>query len=98
MTNTEPQYIDCECYSRDHLIRLWPDTSEAGFECFDIEICLHHYRKWWKRLWLGIKYIFGISNCKYGHFCCSSLDRRRVVILRDLCNAFINECDKHEKK
>ncbi len=94
-----PYYIDCECYDPDHLIVIWPDTEEAGFEALFFEMRLHNYRNFWTRLMVGIKYIFKIGNCKsHEHFCSTSLNKDRVIKIRDLFNLFIEVCQDNWSK
>lgn len=57
----------CRCggFSKDHDVEFqyWPDP-EFG-DTFSISTGLNHFRPWYKRLWVGIKYILGIDNTHY---------------------------------
>lgn len=56
-------FITCECYKPEHLIKLSFD-SEVG-ELY-AQVFLEEY-PWHKRVWIGIKYIFGYKS-RFGHF------------------------------
>lgn len=52
--------IKCSCgYNRDHLTRL---VLSEDFEDVIIGSGMCHYLPWYKRLFIGVKYIFGIDN------------------------------------
>ena len=60
------EIIICECSSAEHqLVLRFDDDKDLGRQVF-MEIHLVPL-VWYKRLWLGIKYIFGYK-CKYGNF------------------------------
>lgn len=68
---TRTLQLNCSCYHKEHQLSLSyllpsdqiPDDrlSELSVHVFLAE------RVWFKRVWLGIKYIFGFK-CAYGHF------------------------------
>lgn len=60
------EIIICECSSVEHqMVLRFDDDKDLGRQVF-VEIHLVPL-VWYKRLWLGIKYIFGYK-CKYGNF------------------------------
>jgi len=60
------EIIICECSSAEHQMVLhFDDDKDLGRQVF-VEMHLVPL-VWYKRLWLGIKYIFGYK-CKYGNF------------------------------
>jgi len=60
------EIIICECSSAEHQMVLhFDDDKDLGRQVF-VEIHLVPL-VWYKRLWHGIKYIFGYK-CKYGNF------------------------------
>lgn len=58
------EYFECACHSPEHLLQ---------FKFFDDDpkmVCAYVFLRpepFYKRIWLGIKYIFGYSS-KYGYF------------------------------
>lgn len=58
--------LTCACYHPEHTIRLMYDTDDIEYPMY-VEYCLCDNHRWYKRLWKGIKYIFGFRS-KYGHF------------------------------
>lgn len=54
----------CACNSTEHQIVLHLDQEDKVIYC---HIHLTSYQSFFKRLWVGIKYIFGYK-CKYGHW------------------------------
>lgn len=63
----EKQVIDCACHSSEHIILFTKDSDfEDNYKC----VYMHYFLQdtvWYKRVWLGIKYIFGFKS-RYGHF------------------------------
>ena len=59
----ETKVIKCSCFAPEHSIQVSFD-----WEC---QTVYFHYfienQKWYKRIWIGIKYIFGFKS-QYGHF------------------------------
>ena len=60
------EILICDCSSTEHqLVLHYDDDKDLGRQVF-VEIHLVPL-VWYKRLWLGIKYIFGYK-CKYDNF------------------------------
>lgn len=60
------EIIICDCSSAEHqLVLRFDDDKDLGRMVY-VEIHLVN-KRWYKRLWLGIKYIFGYKCC-YGNF------------------------------
>ena len=58
------ELLICKCHSSEHqVIFTWFDDDEEVY----MEVLLNTEYKWWKRIWVAIKYIFGYK-CKYGMF------------------------------
>lgn len=58
------ELLICKCYSPEHQVLFrWFDDDEEVY----MEVLLNPEYKWWKRVWIAIKYIFGYK-CKYGMF------------------------------
>lgn len=97
-------FVSCECDNPAHAMMLsyydddindydpktdnHPVIPELSFN-----LQLNPYFGFWKRLWVGIKYIFGYSY-KGGHWnsCLVSEDNARTII--KYCNKFLDDCDK----
>ena len=63
------EIVVCDCGSYEHQIIIkatdWGDGDEDnGFVYLEVHLTP---MRWWKRLWYGIKYIFGYRCC-YGAF------------------------------
>jgi hypothetical protein len=86
----EKRYFDCACDSSEHIIRFVIDrdferTTGKLYEDVYLEIQLSQSCNWFKRLWMGVKYIFGYQ-CKYGHWDCILLkneDRKEIIKILD---------------
>lgn len=61
----KPEYLECRCSTPEHTLRFWFD-DDKDFPCVYVSVFLEEY-PWYRRLWLGLKYIFG-HKCRYGHF------------------------------
>ena len=76
----------CRCeHDRDHAVSFmyWPD-QEYGDE-FTIGTTLNHYRSFWSRLWIGIKYILGVDNTHY-FFTEQTIDKSELIKLQSFIN------------
>lgn len=78
-------YIECICNSEEHLLIF--STEGALFEYGELMVVSHFLGEipFHKRLWRGIKYIFGYK-CSYGHFQESCLGYQQVMQLKELCD------------
>jgi hypothetical protein len=95
----ETYYFDCLCYSNEHTVRfvLDPNAKEDGNyeDRLWLETYLHNYHRWYKRLWIAIKYVFGY-RCMYGHFDCTIIKPSQYKKLRELiehAERLDNECE-----
>jgi len=57
-------FFECKCYSDEHTLKFILDKEEKEIYT---SVYLQTYGAWYRRVWLGIKYIFGYK-CKYGSF------------------------------
>lgn len=82
------KYIECACGHTDHVIRFgyFPDDDLEYMRLY-VHTQLPRER-WYKRLWLGIRYIFGYQ-CKYGHWGETVLDSDGVNQLSLLISDYI---------
>jgi hypothetical protein len=71
MEFSEVLHLDCDCTSAEHTVRFVYQPDEEYFHedgpliCMDVNLV--QYRGFWKRLWYGIKYVFGHKS-RYGPF------------------------------
>jgi len=87
-------YIECNCYSIEHVMRFSYLEKEPD-EIF-IETHLKNYINFWDRFLIAIKYIFGYRT-KYGDFDCIIISPTTVTKLRDSLNLFLEENKRYEK-
>lgn len=81
----ENEYFECSCHSPEHLLNFKLLEDKYG-----AELCAYVFlnpEPFYKRIWLGIKYIFGYT-CKYGYFDEFILDRKDVDRLINLLNKY----------
>ncbi len=57
-------YFECKCGAMEHTLRFVVDKDEKTLYA---DMHLTHYDSFWKRLIIGIKYIFG-GKGRYGDF------------------------------
>ena len=80
-------YFDCSCSSADHTIRFILDNDVDYPELY-LEVQLNQYRNFWRRLWVGLKYIFGYES-RYGHWDCWDIRKEDATKLIELLNQHI---------
>ena len=61
--NYEIEYFECGCFDQDHLLSFHLCKDDGEIYC---NVNLSDFG-FWKRVWLGIKYILGVDE-KYGHY------------------------------
>lgn len=79
-------HVICECSSVEHTIRFIHDPEDREIYT---EVFLWKYR-FFKRLWVGIKYIFGYKS-RYGHWDCTVMTHAQAVKLRDYLDRCVEE-------
>lgn len=83
------KYIECSCSCSEHTMRFsWydgPDEREMYLHIF-----LNNKCGFWKRLWYGIKYIFGFKSA-YGHFDEVIMRHQEVTQLNSLCEEWLKK-------
>jgi hypothetical protein len=78
----EPQYFDCACHSSEHTLRFaWDDEDNSIYT----EVFLQHYRNFFQRMWVAVKYVFGYK-CRYGHFDCFIMQAKDADRLKHMLN------------
>lgn len=80
-------YIECQCSSVEHIVKVAIDEEEAEpYSKVWFEFLLNHWRPWYKRIWIGLKYMFKYQS-KFGAFDTVCLEReqaeRLIAILRE---------------
>jgi hypothetical protein len=76
----EVHYVTCTCYSVNHTIEFVANDDPEDEDLMYVAVQLHRY-EWWRRLWIGIRYILGYRSV-YGHWDCTSLGELEVAKLR----------------
>ena len=93
-------YFECGCGMDEHTLRFTLDMMDDEEPCgkaLFTSIFLNDYHRWYQRLWIGIKYIFGYK-CKYGHWDCWVLHEPDAVRLRKMLNEFLSALEAEEIK
>ena len=76
------KYFECDCSSELHTIRF--SIDEEDNEIY-LSIQLHQPNNFFKRIWLGVKYILGFES-KCGHWDCTILKNEDIPKLIELLN------------
>jgi len=80
-------FFECICGADEHTLKFVLSMEEDYPEIYTT-IFLNQYRSFWKRLWVGIKYIFGYK-CKYGHWDVWVLNPGDAERLKGILDLFI---------
>lgn len=63
-------FIQCECKSQEHMISVMQfngdhiaDDNKLG-HCV-VSMSMNHYLPWYKRMWVGFKYVIGFTEIHY---------------------------------
>lgn len=87
-------YVPCECHSMDHTFAFvyFVDKSEKidpkwSDELY-LEVQMISYKRWYRRLWAAIKYVFGYTS-GYGHWDSATISPVEAGRIVELLNKFI---------
>jgi hypothetical protein len=80
----EKFYIDCSCHGPNHMIRFQHDN-----EFLYIDTQLSSKFGFWKRLWIGLKYIFNLGSDSYYNWNDTLLRKEEVKPLSDFINSYL---------
>lgn len=81
-------YVECSCRSPEHLLQFDRD------EDFVYVYVLLNNENFFKRIWLGLKYIFGYK-CRYGNFDEILLSRESVKSLAEYLNESVKSLTEY---
>lgn len=84
----ESAYLECDCSSAEHIVRLTLDDDEVA-PCIYVEIQLSTDTVL-KRLWRAVRYVLGYQ-CKYGHWDEVALSGVQVSKLHKMCHKHLNQ-------
>lgn len=94
----ERQYIECACTSPGHLLNfMWFHEDDDPWAGIFVSTHLDHNFGFFKRIWHGLKYIFGY-HCSYGHFDETLLRRPGIIQLRELCETWLEQNPEKENE
>lgn len=92
------QWIDCNCSAVEHTLRFLYFDDDTDIRDHDLYIDVYLVKnKWYKRIWLGIKYIFGYQS-KYGNFTEIIYDAEKVKELKAFLGEYLEDAPKRENK
>lgn len=61
---TETDFIQCACSTSEHLVKVVYDPEDNDIY---VEVHLHTWRSIFRRIWIGLKYVFGYKS-RYGQW------------------------------
>lgn len=95
----ETFYFECDCLSDEHLLKfvLMSDSYKKDeIPELSTSVYLNQYRRWYKRFWVGLKYIFGYKS-KYGEWDCWNLVPEQAEKMIVMLNKYIELRDKYDQ-
>ncbi len=87
------EYFTCDCSDFDHTFRISYFNDHNENDDYMYVIVSLREKTFFKRLWAGIKYIFGKTS-KYGHWDEFLLSPKEVKRLRDVCVDYLKKDEK----
>ena len=108
MSYDESEIFICDCSDISHnvVFQLWDfgkDLSSPLWRpaCSNCELSMHvflnDYPYFWKRVWLGIRYIFGYKS-KFGHYDTVSFRYEDIPRMKAILDKFTGRVDEYTKK
>lgn len=99
MTWEKPKVHITQClceHDRDHNVVFTFYNEDEDSELY-VSAGLNHYKGFFQRLWVGIKYALGIDNTYYA-YTESVLDKDEIIRLRDYLNDVVDHVVGPEPK
>lgn len=102
----EVKFVSCECSSPDHALQMsyYDDdvnNDTASQEMYIPELYfnlqLSPYLGFWKRLWLGFRYIFGFTERRYSHWNCCLISEDGAKDIIKYCEIYLKDTEKAKK-
>ena len=86
----------CSCHDQEHIIFLnyWTDDDTLDAD-LTVEPHLNPEWRWWRRIWLAVKYVFGYRS-RYGEYESISLNRKTARAVYDFIGRFLAICEEGE--
>jgi len=85
MSNHKIYHQVCLCHDPEHDVRF------THYDDDEIYVSVHLPNDiWYKRIWVGIKYIFGYKS-RYGHFGETLMNRETAKGFQEYLYAYINK-------
>ena len=78
-------YFQCDCSSQEHTVGVTFDIENKEMT---LDVQLHQWQPFYKRLWNAIKYIFGYQ-CKYGHWDTTVMNEEKFLALYNTMTRFM---------
>lgn len=87
------QWVECSCHTLEHTMALYHDDDHPELHMF---LNLKH-RPFHKRVWYGIKYIFG-GKCRFGMYDDFLIDENSADVLIKELQRVKERADEFKKK
>ena len=105
------RYVECMCGDSSHVTRfVWwrweTDTYKNGkkvedpdpfYDEISVETQMNLQWPWYKRVWLAVKYVFGMQ-CRYGHWHEASFGESEVKKIIEVCQEYVQHIEDKEKR
>lgn len=92
MVYMETHYVDCMCSDLNHTFRFTFDPDDGDLW---LEVRLHNWMPWYKRVALAAKYVFNRPALKYGHYDTTMIDLGDATRIRELMDRVIEAHGGH---
>lgn len=91
----EVLFLECSCRTPDHLLKFEIDNYDAKDGWLVATTVLSPYSAWYRRLWLGLKFIFFSGELEaFDSWVCTYDDVGEMKRLRDLLDRFIDKAER----
>ena len=84
MINDKHFWLDCDCLSAHHAIRVWHQCDDFQNDII-LEMRVNNYKGFFRRLKEAFKYVFNFNNknCSYDSFNLRSEDVDKLLLMLD---------------
>jgi len=87
---SKPLFLTCACHHQCHVLRIDEWDPEDGYPlALTVHLCVDSI-SWWRRIWVGIRYILRPSWTRYGSCWCDFLlTKEGAQQLADRCQEVV---------
>lgn len=83
------EWFNCDCGEAAHAIQVTYDNSDPDWHELYISMRLRIWRRWWQRIPIALRYLFGRDACPFGEYDSITFGVDEAKRLKSVVDAFL---------